>query len=231
MCSLSALLAVASVVAPSAAPHPAVRFLEQEFNPPTQAPQGSTAPVEAGAGPATFQNEIYAGHRPTHALELAFSLESVWVAYRARFSRGRGYLTLGGLGNEDDDAAVLLRLMRFGEPQEDIPLGLGVGVGVYGVYLDQPSVDDIYALALSGYADYAIETAWPMRLVAEASFAPDLVTTSAADSLIDLLGRVELELSSFAGAYFGIRFLEVGLDGGGDREIDSSFHVGIRLWL
>jgi len=137
---------------------------------------------------------------------------------------------VGVLGNEDDDGAFLLSVMRFGEPRSDLPLGLGVGMGVYGGFIDEPDAD-FYALALTGYGDYAFDTPWPLRLTAELSFAPDIATTSEADDLLDVLARLEVELSDFAGAYIGARVFEVGLDAGGDRELDKSVHVGIRLWL
>lgn len=192
--------------------------------------QGLEAPYAVREASAPVDDSVYAGHRPTHAFELAYSFESVWAAYRGRFGEGRGYVTVGFLGNEDDDGAFLVRVMRFGEPQDSLPLGLGVGLGLYGGFIDEPDAD-FYALALAGYMDYAFDTPWPLRLTGEVSFAPDIATTSEADELLDVLGRLEVELSEFAGAYIGARLFEVALEGGSDRELDSSVHVGIRLWL
>lgn len=185
--------------------------------------------LEALRAPAVA-DPVHAGHRPTHAFELAYSLESVWGAYRGRFSEGRGHTTLGFLGNDDDEGAVLLRVMRFGEPKRAVPFGLGVGLGVYGGFLEDPDAD-FYAVALAGHADYSFDTPWPLRLMGEVSFAPDIATSSEADDLFDVLARLEVELSDYAGAYVGARLFEVALEGGGRRELDSSVHVGIRLWL
>ena len=187
------------------------------------------APAEAAS---YFQNDLYAhaGHRPTHAFELAYSFDTVWAAYYGRFNDGKGYATVGVLGNEDDDGAFLVRMMRFGEPRSDMPLGLGVGAALYGGFIDQPNVD-FYGLALAGYADYAFDTPWPLRLTGEVSFAPDIATTSEADELLDVVARLEIEFSDFAGAYIGGRLFEVTLEGGADHELDSSIHVGIRLWF
>lgn len=187
----------------------------------------SRTPVAAPERPLEPSSD---DRRPTHAFELAYSQESVWAAYRGRFSEGRGHATLGWLGNEDDDGTLLLRVMRFGEPRRAVPFGLGVGLGVYGGSLEDPDTD-FFAVALAGHADYAFDTPWPLRLMGEVSFAPDIATSSDADDLIDILARLEVELSDFAGAYVGARLLEVGLESGGRRELDSSVHVGIRLWF
>jgi len=181
------------------APSPAVRPMEER---PTR--QREACGYVTGEDP-------YSGHRPSHAFELAYTFESLWAAYRGRFQRGKGYGTVGVFRNEDDDAAFLVRIMRFGEPRDDVPLGLGVGLGLYGGFIDQPDVD-FYALTLSAYADYAFNTAWPLRLSAEFSFSPDIATTSKADDLLDLLARLEVELSDFAGVFIGGRLFEVTLE-------------------
>ncbi|MAB79443.1 MAG: hypothetical protein CMJ89_08825 [Planctomycetes bacterium] len=210
-----------------------VPFPQEEKAPSPAVPQTEdslTSQREAFRYVSGDDSYSYAGHRPSHAFELAYSFESLWVAYRGRFQRGKGYGTVGGFRNEDDDAAFLVRIMRFGEPRNDVPLGLGVGLGLYGGFIDQPNVD-FYALTLSAYADYAFNTAWPLRLSAEFSFSPDIATTSKADDLLDLLARLEVELSDFAGAFIGGRLFEVTLEGGQEIDLDSSIYVGIRLWF
>lgn len=71
----------------------------------------------------------------------------------------------------------------------------------------------------------------PLRLSAEISYALDIATTSEADDLIDMLTRLEVELSDFAGAFIGARLFEVTLEGGQEVNLDSSIYVGVRLWF
>ena len=47
--------------------------------------------------------------------------------------------------------------------------------------------------------------------------------------MLDLLVRFELDLSSWATGFVGYRHYEVELDDQGDHDLDTSFHVGVRL--
>jgi hypothetical protein len=44
-----------------------------------------------------------------------------------------------------------------------------------------------------------------------------------------VLARTEVELSEYSSAFVGVRYVEVELEGGGDRKIDDSVHFGVRL--
>jgi hypothetical protein len=164
---------------------------------------------------------------PDHALELALSEESFWLAYRNGLHRGDGFVALGFLANEDDDLALSARFLRFGEPTE-IPLGVGVGLGAFGAALED-SEDEVFAVTLTGSLDYAFPTEYPTRVVGEISYAPDIATFAQGEEVLDLQLRVEVDLSSFATAFAGYRDLEVELEGPGEHDLVDAFELGVRL--
>jgi hypothetical protein len=162
------------------------------------------------------------------AIELALGGDALSVAYRSAFLRGAGYWTAGGLVNEDDDVAAHFRWLRFAEPDANTPLGLGVGLGAFGAIVDVPDAE-LAAITLTGAADYTLALDLPLRFAVEASWAPDLATFGDGERVIDLLARVEADLSTWATAFVGYRHLEVDLDGEKDPELDSALHAGVRL--
>ena len=190
-------------------------------------PHGPPAGPKNAAGAQEFE-QAPLGFRPTNSLELALSSESAWLGYRHRFDQGDGFASLGLLVNEDDDFLLNGRMLRFGQPQSDLPLELGVGVSFYAGSIDKPDAD-IYAVALTGSASYTLSTDYPTSLGAQLSLAPDITTFSDGEDLIDASVRVEVELSRFATAFVGFRFLEVGVDRASDHEFDDRLHAGVRI--
>jgi len=61
------------------------------------------------------------------------------------------------------------------------------------------------------------------------SYAPDITTFDDGDQLVDFRVSAEAEVSSFATAFIGYRFVEVELSQGPDRDLDDQVHVGVRL--
>jgi hypothetical protein len=126
------------------------------------------------ATPALAQDEPALSGEPAQkrAIELALGGDALSVAYRSAFLRGAGYWTAGGLVNEDDDVAAHFRWLRFAEPDAATPLGLGVGLGVFGAIVDVPDAE-LAAITLTGAADYTLALDLPLRFTVEASWAPD----------------------------------------------------------
>ena len=180
-------------------------------------------PLEEESGPSDD---------PLHALEFAIGGDGVWFAYRSGLHRGDGYWTLGFLANQDDDLALVGRFMRFAEPSADAPLGLGLGLGVVGARVDE-SNDDLFAITLTGAADLALDQVYdltyPTRVGIEVSYAPDAATFADGTRVLDVLARVEMDLSSWATAFAGYRQFEVDLENEDDAELDSAVHIGVRL--
>lgn len=169
---------------------------------------------------------------PDNAVEFAVGGDGLWFAYRNGLHRGDGYFGFGLLVSEDDDLALQVRLMRYGEPKEDLPLGFGIGLGLFGATIDETE-DELAALTLIGAADFALdrvmELTYPLRVGVEVSYAPDVATFVDGESVLDLRGSIEVDLSSWATAFVGYRQLEVDLEDEDDVDLDSALHIGVRL--
>jgi len=170
----------------------------------------------------------YVPRGSTTCLEFAVSGDALWVAYRDAFYRGEGYKTLGFLANSDDDYVLSGRWMRFGEPSVDTPLGIGVGFGLLAGTIDDPD-SEVFAVTLTGSIDYELGIGYPVRFGVDATWAPDLSTFSDGEEVVDLLGRVELDLSTWATAFVGYRHFEMDLDAGGEHDFDKAVQGGVRL--
>jgi len=154
------------------------------------------------------------------------------AALRLGPHRGHGYGSLGVLVSEDGDIAGHALLMRFGEPAAHVPLGLGVGLGVFGAEVDDTG-DEVAAITITGAVDWSfdrvtLQLPYPVRVGVQVSYAPDVATFSNGTHVLDLLGRAEIDLSSWASAYVGYRHLEVGLPAE-DATLEGSFQAGVRL--
>lgn len=169
---------------------------------------------------------------PSHAFELALSGDGIAFGYRSGLYRGNGFTSLGLFVSEDDDIAVQARLMRFGEPSAKAPLGLGVGIGLFGAHVDRNS-DELLAITLTGSVDWAFDgvfdLAYPLRAGVELSYAPDISTFLDGSRVLDVLARLESDLSSWATAFVGYRHLEVDIEDGRDARLDRAFEAGVRL--
>ncbi|MSR63619.1 MAG: hypothetical protein EXS08_14375 [Planctomycetes bacterium] len=169
---------------------------------------------------------------PLNAFEFAIGGDALWFAYRNGLHRGDGFLSLGFLANEDNDLALAGRIMRFAEPASAAPLGLGLGLGFVGAHVDDPN-DELFAITITGAMDLALDQvydlAFPTRLSVEVSYAPDAATFGDGTRVLDVLARVEMDLSAWATAFAGYRQFEVDLDNEDDAELDSALHVGVRL--
>ncbi len=169
---------------------------------------------------------------PLNAFEFALSSDTLWFAYRNGLHRGKGYASVGLLAGAEDDFALQGRLMRFGEPNAEVPLGLGIGLGLFGAAIDETD-DELLAITLTGAADYALDPVfgltYPTRVGLEVSWAPDIATFVDGERVLDVLARVEVDLSTWATAFVGYRHLEVDLEDEDDVELDSALQAGVRL--
>jgi hypothetical protein len=168
---------------------------------------------------------------PSHALEFALGGDGLLFGYRSGLHRGDGDYSVGVFAGEDDDYALAVRLMRFGEPSVESPLGFGIGLGVFGALVDDTD-DEVVAITLTGAVDLALEQVfvleYPARIGVEASFAPDAATFADGERVLEVQGRFEVDLSSWASFFAGYRHLELDVDGA-DPELDRALHAGVRL--
>jgi len=163
-----------------------------------------------------------------NCFEFAISGDGLWVAYRDAFHRGSGYSTLGFLASQDDDHVLSGRIMRFGEPSSETPLGLGIGLGLLAATIDDPD-SEAFAVTITGSIDWNLGIEYPTRIGIDMTYAPDVAAFSDAEEVLDVLGRVELDLSTWATAFVGYRHFEMDLDEGGEHDLDTSLQGGVRL--
>ena len=163
---------------------------------------------------------------PWLEIGLAFSDDAAWFTSRTRLAYS-GFVDTGFLF-DDDAFALHVGAMRVGQPGDDSRLSLGVGIGLYGVFIDDPD-ENLSALTLSGLAAYRLDTGFPTRLVAQVSFSPDATTFGDAEGLIDATAGAEIAIGSFASAAFGYRLFEVDLDDDADVELTNGLYLGVSL--
>ncbi len=161
-------------------------------------------------------------------VELSLSDEMIEVGYRRLSHRESDYYEFRLLAAEDSRQAAHARLVRQGQVIGE-PLRLGVGLGAYAAFLDDPDAS-AYALTLIGTAEYDVPNVYPTTVAADLAFAPRIATFDDGERLYEFRLRVNVDLSDVAAGYAGFRVLEVDTDLG-DREVDDGFHLGIRLAL
>ena len=169
---------------------------------------------------------------PGNAFEFALGDDGLAFGYRNGLHRGKGYWSLGLFAGDEDDIALSTRLMRFGEPRGESPVGFGVGLGLFGAAIDATD-DEVGAITLTGALDFAFDEwfvlDYPLRIGAEVSFAPDEATFADGQRVVDALARLELDLSRWATVFGGYRYLELDFEDEDDLELDRGFHAGVRL--
>ncbi|MEM6671346.1 MAG: hypothetical protein AAF726_00800 [Planctomycetota bacterium] len=157
---------------------------------------------------------------------LVFGRDAAWLHARVGFPGGT--LIDGGLFFGEEDTVFNIGALRTGQPRPDSPLTLGAGLGFYGGELRGP-LDFFGSVVLTGMAHYVIETTYPVKLKGQVSAAPDATTFGDANSLIDALFSIELELASNASIIVGYRFFEIGIPNQVDLTLQNSALVGVRL--
>lgn len=183
--------------------------------------QGEPAP-EAAAQPKTFEA------LPDGDIGLSFSDDSAWFTARGHLPES-GYTEFGLLINDDDAVVLNLGIQRHARVNDDSRLLLGVGLGAYGVFLDEPEDASLGAFALQGVAGYVLPTEVPVRFLTQVAVAPDVTTFGDGESLIDFVAGFDVEVGNFASAFLGYRLLEIENDENVDVTIERGLHLGVRL--
>ncbi|MEM6672961.1 MAG: YfaZ family outer membrane protein [Planctomycetota bacterium] len=214
------LAPLAFAVALAGCAAPAVR---QTTSPPppseprTQAPrQGTAAPSTSAPAPPQRRTDV----------SLAFSSDAGWLDTRTTLSP-QTYLD-AGVFFTDDEVLADVGLLRVGRPSETSPLEIGAGVGVYGGLLDDP-LDYVVAIPLKFYGSYTFQIGFPLRVVGNVAYAPDITTFVDGDSLLDARVSAELELTPQATVVVGYRYYEIGVDDRRDVELIDGLLFGVRL--
>ncbi len=143
----------------------------------------------------------------------------------ASFNSNRS--TLSFLYNESRDIVLSGAMMYDVEPEFFSGLTLSFGGKIYAGLLALENTD-VIGLAASIEAAYQLPVRqFPLKLRANANYAPDVLTFGNSDRIIDWGLRGGLALTSNVEAFLGVRFLQFDTRPG-DRELDKRGHLGIR---
>lgn len=86
---------------------------------------------------------------------------------------------------------------------------------------------DIFSVALGAEVRFEFLRRQELYVVAQAAYAPDILTFGSADNLFDFTVRIELPLTDRVIGFGGYRLLDIDLLNG-SRELEESPHLGIR---
>jgi len=87
---------------------------------------------------------------------------------------------------------------------------------------------DVFGLGANIEAGYVLPVKqFPLRMSAEVTYAPDILTFGQSDRIIDVSYRVGLPLTSNIEGFVGLRYLQFDTRPG-ERKLDQQVHLGIR---
>lgn len=111
------------------------------------------------------------------------------------------------------------------------PLSINVGARLYMARLVNPG-DDVIGLGFGASARYKLPVLprWPIYLASSIFFAPEVTTSGADTSVLDIhVIRGEMELTPAIDALVGLRSLRVDRNVGDEDVVDERFYVGVRF--
>ena len=111
------------------------------------------------------------------------------------------------------------------------PLSINVGARLYMARLVNPG-DDVIGLGFGASARYQLPVLprWPIYLASSIFFAPEVTTSGADTSVLDIhVSRGEMELTPAIDALVGLRSLRVDRNVGDEDVVDERFYVGVRF--
>lgn len=162
------------------------------------------------------------------AVEAAISDESVQLRILlSGYGAGNSdELGLGLLLNESRD--IVATGHYYFEPDELQSRSLTVKAGpiAYAALLSTENTD-VFSVALGAEVRLELLRRQGIFVVAQAAYAPDIMSFGAADNLMDLAARIELPLTDRVIGFIGYRTFEIELLNS-SREIEESAHLGIR---
>ena len=131
------------------------------------------------------------------------------------------------LFNEERDNAITGAIMFDAKPSFLDGIELSFGTRAYAGLLSVEN-NDVFGLAASIGASYVLPIQdFPLKMSAEWSYAPDILTFGQSDRIFDWNVRAGLPLAKNINGFVGFRFLQFDTRPG-DRELDKRVHIGIR---
>ena len=163
------------------------------------------------------------------SLDVALSGDSARVGYIAPFRAGDFGLNqyeVGVLFTDRDDVVASFGLRVSDEAGADSP-GLEVGLGLKA-YAASADNNGSLALGLGGEMHYLPPNLKRVGFGLFGYFAPDIVAFIDSDKFFEWGARLEYQVLPEATLYLGYRKVEMGLNTGGNLNIDSGGHLGIK---
>lgn len=157
---------------------------------------------------------------------IALSDESVELRYSQSLATAGTELGFGLFWNERRDLVISGDLYVEVEALRFERLGIKVGPVGYAAMLNEEDVD-VFSMAIGTEARYELLRRHGIDLVAEAAYAPDILTFGSADGLWDVTVRLELPLTDRITGFAGYRRFEIDLLEG-ETELEDALHLGIR---
>ena len=195
--------------------------------------------IQSGASeePATDPAPV-----PVTAAEMTDNGAAVELALSDDYLQGRYYTGSGLLGfdqatghigayfSDNRDFIGNIGLMTDRIPLLIDGLTLSVGGRSYVALLSDPN-DDVVGFAPGVEGRYGLPFDFPLALVGNIFYSPDVLTLGDAEDIIDIDARVEAEVIPDIVGFIGYREFRFDNDDGDDTEAASEIQVGARFRL
>ncbi|MDR2877295.1 MAG: YfaZ family protein [Chromatiales bacterium] len=168
---------------------------------------------------------------PPSALDLNLNNDAALVRYLAYDGRagafGKREMDVGLLFTTDHDYMAMFGAQVIAEAGATVPeLEAGLGLKLFGLRFDR---DNMFALSIGGQVKYSLPPSRRFVLGAEGYYAPNVVTTSPAESLSYVSAYAGYEVVPEALIYVGYRRISVDLKNIGNSLMDNGGHFGVRF--
>lgn len=179
---------------------------------------------------------------PVTAAEMTDNGSAVELALSDDYLQGRYYTGTGLLGfdqatghigayfSDNRDFIGNIGLMTDRIPLFIDGLTLSVGGRGYLALLSDPN-DDVVGFAPGVEGRYGLPFDFPLALVGNIFYSPDVLTLGDAEDIIDIDARVEAEIVPDIVGFIGYREFRFDNDDGDDTEAASEIQVGARFSL
>lgn len=115
-----------------------------------------------------------------------------------------------------------------------VPANLGIdrltirfGPQVYAALLEEEN-NDVLAVSVGAEVRYLLIRRLGLAVSGQAYYAPDILTFGSADSMTDLVARLEMDVAPRLTVFGGMRWFEFDLtEGGGERTLQEELFAGV----
>lgn len=194
----------------------------------------SAASTDAAASPPAL---------PASASQMAGSEgRAIELSLSDDYIQGRYYTGGGILGFDDtvghvgvylsDERDIIGNVGIMTEPVSLFVPGLSLSAGARGyVALLADPADDVVGLAPGIQGRYGLPYDFPLAIVGNIFYSPDILTLGDAENIIDIDARVEAEVIPDVVGFIGIREFRFDSDVGSDKKAAEEIQVGARFAL